>query len=273
MTTLNNCYLPLPPVKSAESKRRLLSSSKSVSQSNDDESDSTRGRLSMRQTHLTVNCLSNAAGSSLVEIGHTKVVCAVYGPHAAPVDYGEFHVEGKLNCVVSMPLQNTCVSSAAERANIVGDEAELSSNVRDAIMSSLMNLEKISKSVIDVNVKVLQDDGGALVASIIAASLALADANIECCDLIAACQVCAVQDSNNSSSKSICLLDPTEMEVNGCHGTVTVALMPNMKEVTYWEQVGRLNSEISSESISLCRDGCTSMYKLMRTCLINSRDA
>ena len=259
MTTLSNCYTPLTPILKPAVKR--LESDRA------DSSD--RSQLSLRQAHFTVSCLSNAAGSSLVEIGLTKIVCSIYGPHAAVTDAGEFHSEGKLNCAVSMPL---CVgTTSSQRSNLSGNESELALNVKDAISSSLLNLEQFSKCVIDINIKILQDDGGVLAAAIIASSLALADAGVECIDLVSACHVSAMSHSSDSSKVS-CLLDPTENEIKTCLGTVTVALMPNMREVTYWDQSGRLKTETSSEAVTLCRDGCVSMHKLMRECLIDSRN-
>ena len=260
-TSLSNCYIPLAPAKKEVIKRRSVNDNEELK-----DDGSGRSWLSLRQAHFTVSCLSNATGSSLVEIGHTKVVCSVHGPHATPTDAGEFHAEGKLNCLVSMPL----CASQSQRLKLSGTESELALNIKDAISSCLLNLESLSKSVIDINLKILQDDGGVLAAAIIASSLALADAGVECLDLVSACHVSAIANPSDPS-KIICLIDPTESERETCLGTVTVALMPNMKEVTYWDQSGRLKSEASSEAISLCRAGCLNIYKLMRTCLIESR--
>mmetsp|Transcript_16319 Transcript_16319/g.24055 ORF Transcript_16319/g.24055 Transcript_16319/m.24055 type:complete len:285 (-) Transcript_16319:132-986(-) len=272
---LSNCYTPLPPSKKYEINR----TNEEYSTSGADSSSSTvssdaRSYRALRQAHFTVSCFSNATGSSLVELGHTKVVCAVNGPHAAAsggMGRGplEFHSEGKLNCQVSLPptiTQGIMNAGSSTNANQI-DEAELSLNLKDAIYASVLDLEKFSKSVIDVHVRVLQDDGGILVAAIIAASLALADAGVECCDLVSACSVCVVPSPANNGDKLVCLVDPTEDEIELGQGYVTVALMPNRKEVTYWDQAGRLQSGITAEAIGICREGCHTMYKLMRQCL------
>lgn len=48
-------------------------------------------------------------------------------------------------------------------------------------------VEKFPKSVIEINVLILEADGGALSAAITAGSLALADAGILCYDVVASC--------------------------------------------------------------------------------------
>lgn len=271
---LSNCYTPLPPLKTYSITR---TNDKDTGAGDDDSSSDARSYRALRQAHFTVSCFSNATGSSLVELGHTKVVCAVNGPHAAADGAGaggfssrgplEFHSEGKLNCQVSLPPATTTIQGMNASANTNQiDEAELSLNLKDAIYSSVLNLEQFSKSVIDVHVRVLQDDGGILVAAIIAASLALADAGVECCDLVSACNVCVVP-SPDSGDKLVCLVDPSEDEIQLSQGYVTVALMPNRKEVTYWDQAGRLQSGITAEAIGICREGCHTVYKLMRQCL------
>ena len=50
-------------------------------------------------------------------------------------------------------------------------------------------LERYPKSVIDIYVIVLEDDGGAVGAAITATSLALANAGIEMLDLVGCCSV------------------------------------------------------------------------------------
>lgn len=258
-TILSNVYVPVSSPGKAMPRKKA-------------GNEGGRTHQSLRQAHFTTDCFSNANGSSLVELGHTKAVCMVFGPHSVDDAGGGFHSDGRLNCVVSMPLSPSDQNNRQARATLTSDEAELSLNLKDAVSSSLLNLEKYSKSVIDVRVKLLQDDGGALVASIIAASLALADAGIECLDLVTACHACVVPGDPETygHDREMCLLDPTKEELNAALGTVTVALMPNMKEVTYWDQSGRLTSASSSAAISLCRDGTGAMNELMRSCLMMS---
>ena len=142
------------------------------------------------------------------------------------------------------------------------------------------------KSVVDVFVMVLQDDGSVFAASVVAASIALSDAGVEVYDMVSACSVAVIHRSvssfrtdhenanekNSSSKKSdyMLLADPDEDEMLVAEGIVTLALMSNWNEVTFWDQRGRLPPNVAAEAAELCRDGCNMMSKFMRETLIGS---
>mmetsp|Transcript_763 Transcript_763/g.914 ORF Transcript_763/g.914 Transcript_763/m.914 type:complete len:81 (-) Transcript_763:113-355(-) len=74
------------------------------------------------------------------------------------------------------------------------------------------------------------------------------------------------------------IADPTEDETLVADATLTIAVMPNWKEVTLWEHqqtAGRqpLSSEESSRALELCRDGCRTMHKFMKQSLIANNEA
>jgi len=156
---------------------------------------------------------------------------------------------------------------------------ELSSRLHDAIVPSIP-LDLLRKNVVDVFVMVLQNDGGVLGAAVMAASLALADSGVELYDLVSACSVAVVPrhlttvgdgdgDGDAASSSSYCLLaDPSEEELLAADGVVTLAMMPNWKEVTFWDQTGRLPVTTASDAADLCRNGCAMMQKFMRQSLV-----
>jgi len=160
---------------------------------------------------------------------------------------------------------------------------ELSSRLHDAIVPSIP-LDLLRKNVVDVFVMVLQNDGGVLGAAVMAASLALADSGVELYDLVSACSVAVVPrhlttvgagdgdargNGDAASSSSYCLLaDPSEEELLAADGVVTLAMMPNWKEVTFWDQTGRLPVTTASDAADLCRNGCAMMQKFMRQSLV-----
>jgi len=213
--------------------------------------------------------LTQSAGSALVELGHTKVLCAVHGPRTASSSFGktEFHSEGSLNCEFRYaPEFGASQRDGASSAFLSNEEVELSARVRDAIVASIP-LEKLSKCVLDVYVMVLQADGAVLSAAITAASLALADAGVELYDLVPCCSAAVVKNADGSF---LCLTDPTEEETSAAVGIVTLAMLPNWKEVTFWDQTGRLPTSIALNAMELCRDGCFTIHKFMRHCLVRT---
>jgi len=152
------------------------------------------------------------------------------------------------------------------------EEIELSSRLHRTISSSIP-LELLRKSVVDVFVMVLQGGGSDFPACVTAASLALADAGVEIYDLVSSCSVAVVRKENygiqiNNCDSFYLLADPTDEETQKADGIVTLSILPNWKEVTLWDQTGRLPAHLSSEALELCRDGCTTIYEFMRQCLV-----
>ena len=296
--TLTDCYVPLavPPTTS------LSEGGSAPRSASDGLAESTRSDKSLRRLLLSTSVLSKSDGSALLELGHTKVICSVYGPRsAASSSLGgggglSFQSGGSINCEVRMAPSfgvrpQTAVAGAvasvdgrlggrASRTSTAAtlNEVELSAALGDAIAPSI-RLDLLPKCVIDIFVMVLQADGSVLPAAITAASLALADAGVELFDLVASCGlVVSVEEDgisgygggskNRGKRKPKLLADPTESEELRSEGGVTIALMPNWREVTLWEQTGRLPASVSAEAIELCQDGCETMFKFMRECLV-----
>jgi ribonuclease PH len=292
-TSLSKCYIPLP-----FSRFSLLgdrSDTTTVTQQQRQQpAHRNRPPNQLRPIYLDVGILSNADGSSIVEIGHTKVVCAVHGPRSfsasSAYDSEIFHEEGVVNVDVKFALpfairpetvamnQDTSVdgtTSNTSQQQASPEEVELSSRVYDAIFSSLVqsSLKRLYKSVIDVHLIVLQSDGGLTSACIVAVSLALADAGIEIYDLVPSCCV-AVYDVRKRKEESTtnhptCLVDPTEDEINDADGIVTLAVSYNCSEVTFWNQTGRISVEAYSQAMEMCKDGCSTIYQCMKQCLLS----
>lgn len=236
---------------------------------------------------MDTRILSNADGSSVVEMGQTKVVVAVHGPRSfsassSAYDSELFHEEGILNVDARFALpfairpetvaMNQVVavdgsSSSSSTTTQTPEEIELSSRVYDAIFSSLVQpaLNRLFKSVLDVHLVVLQADGGLTSACIVAVSLALADAGVELYDLVPSCSVAI--SSNNPGI--VCLADPTEEEIDDADGILTLAVLCSWNEVTFWNQSGRISVEASSQAMEMCKDGCINIHQCMRQCLLS----
>merc|ERR1712071_567118 len=113
--------------------------------------------------------------------------------------------------------------------------------------------------------------------AVVASSLALVDAAIECNDLVTACTV-AVMESNpisnpNNEKKTpsfLCRVDPTEEEMLHAKGVVTLAMLANSREVPYWDVEGRLPSITVQDALDICKHGCNTIHKFMKQCLIHS---
>lgn len=130
----------------------------------------------------------------------------------------------------------------------------------------LDGLEK-SKMCIEVYVQVLQSDGGVLGAAITGASLALVDAGVPMKDLVCGCSSAVVKLENQDGDKYVAVADPTEDEILQACGVVTIAMLTNHKEVTVWDQFGKMTIGSSSEAMELARDGCLTLSRFVKNCL------
>mmetsp|Transcript_13373 Transcript_13373/g.22238 ORF Transcript_13373/g.22238 Transcript_13373/m.22238 type:complete len:297 (-) Transcript_13373:93-983(-) len=289
--TLSECVVP-PLVPGVSGLVGLTERSSSNGGDADDAGDSstTRSNRALRRLLLSTSVLTKSDGSALLELGHTKVLCSVHGPRSAAASSltggkSDFNAGGQLNCEVRLAPSfglnpQTAVSEAVisldgrgggagqfRSSAISLDEIRLSSGLNDAIAPSV-RLDRLPKCVVDVFVLVLQSDGSVLPAAITAASLALADAGIELFDLVSSCSVAVVDGEETDKGDSI-LADPNESELLKSRSQLTLATLPNCREVTFWEQTGRISASTSSEAIELARDGCATVHKFMRESLIN----
>lgn len=249
--------------------------------------------------------ITSATGSALVELGHTKVLCEVIGPTTTLTgnNAGSSNNnmdEGTLECHVSyvpnigFPVTSLVGATASGLSDnsaqpqqpsigrmntqIGTTEQELSSQLL-ASLSAAVPLKAYPKHWIVVQVTVLQDDGSVLSACTTAASLALVDASIEVYDMVTSATVAVMLPKVNAknttkqpSSQLVLLADPTYAEVAHADAVVTLSLLANWKEITLWNQSGRLSSGVANEAIALCRDGCRTMHKFMRNALLEVPD-
>ena len=292
---LSNCYKPLPFRIATSTENNKI---KPKVFSRDSGNGQSRSAHALRQLRLETG-VTSATGSALVELGHTKVLCEVLGPtpssgtttnSTAALNMEEGTLECQVNYVpnVGFPLASLIASSAsnlsdnsqqpqqlsAGRMNtkISAQEKELSSQLLASI-SAAVPLRAYPKNIITLQVTILQDDGSVLSACTTAASLALVDASIEVYDMVTSATVAIVLlGEKNPNSAPLFLADPTFDETRQADAIVQLSLLANWKEVTLWNQSGRLSSSVANEAISLCRDGCRTMHKFMRTALLNQGD-
>lgn len=277
---LANCYVPLH-LESSVSK--LRSGGEDLVQLRTHRNAGELRQLCLETSVVTTQAL----GSSLIELGHTKILCQVTLNASNPDSVQE---EGILECKVKFaphigieastqlartvtPLEST-ISFGKLNAEVTSKEANLSAELHSALISAVQ-LDKFPKCAIQIHATILQDDGSVLSACISGASLALMDARVEMLDLITSCTVAVVVDDSELASgdeqerkEPIFLADPTEREAMNASALICLAMAPNLKEVTLWSQSGRLESQLANQAIEMCRQGCRTMHKFIREALV-----
>jgi ribonuclease PH len=277
---LSNCYVPLPQ-KVASSKKESGSADPSEPQKRIDD----RQSFELRRLCLETSVLTDALGSSLLELGHTKVICRVTIGTGESVDVGTLDCKVQLAPHVGvnpitqrLQLATPALESASSKmfhsgrlhSQIVSRESYMSSQLHSALQASI-RLDLFPKCSVCVRVTILQDDGSALSACITAATLALVDAKVPMYDLVTSCTVAVrlpdgddEKKDNDDEVVATYLADPTEREMLSADAFICLALTANHKEVTLWTQSGRLSSSMANDAVELGRNGCRTMHKFMR---------
>jgi exosome complex component MTR3 len=285
---LSNCYVPLPlsslnklSVSKDKSKRKLP-----TERDSGDGGETKRNEHSLRRLFLESGVIQSAAGSALVELGHTKVIAQVIGPVTASSDqvpsFLELSMEeGTLHCEIKYAPHTGFPASSLLAASVstmdhhstnqlssgkinmwtITRETDLSSRLSSALAAAVP-LKQYPKCALILKVTVLQDDGNVLAACIAAASLALVDAAVEVYDLVTCGSVAVMQGGE------LLLADPDLAETEAADAVVTLAVLPNWKEVTLWEQSGSLSPDKANQAMELCRDGCRTMHRFTREHLL-----
>lgn len=209
----------------------------------------------LRPIKIEVGILSNADGSAYIQQGKNRILAAVYGPTELHPKHLARPDRTVLRCRYHMaPFSvQERKSPAPSRRDI-----ELSKVIREALEPSIF-IEYYPRTGIDVFIEVLQADGGTRCASIVAASLALADAGVPMRDLVAACAAGKVDGT--------IVLDLMDTEDKIGTADVPVAFMPNLEAITLLQMDGTLTFEEFEKTVSLALEGCKEIYTLQKEAL------
>ena len=250
----------------------------------------------LRPLKIRTGVISCAAGSAMLELAQTKVVCSVYGPHAT--EGREYLDKGQLECSLRFASFARRARADKRHGMATAEEKTLSLELAAALFASVQ-LHLLPKSTIAVHVLVLHDDGGILPAAISCASLALADASIHLYGLVA-CASCALlprassyssggadeangtkkgsggsggrrggkaaggkssdggakSDGGGGASGGEAALDASSAELASAVGTVHVACMPSLDQMTLLRHEGTVPFEQLTDAMERALAGC-----------------
>ncbi|GBG88023.1 hypothetical protein CBR_g46394 [Chara braunii] len=207
----------------------------------------------LRQLRCEVGVLESADGSACFQMGNTKVMAVVYGPHEIVGRAKLFHDRARVQCKYSM----AAFSTAERRRRTRGDRRSIETSLAiKQTMEAVVLTHLMPRSQIDIYVQVLETDGGTRSACINAATLALADAGIPMRDLVAAC---AAGYLNGTP-----LIDMNSLEETGGGPDLTVGLQPKLDKVSLLQMDSRLPIDVFEKTFNLAMDGCKAIGAYMR---------
>ncbi|BFH73503.1 exosome complex exonuclease Rrp41 [Sulfurisphaera javensis] len=204
----------------------------------------------MRPIRIELGVLKNADGSAIFEMGNTKVIAAVYGPkemhprHLALPDRAVLRVRYHMTPFSTDERKNPAPSRR---------EIELSKVIREALESTIL-VELFPRTVIDIFMEVLQADAGTRLVSLMAASMALADAGIPMRDLIAGVAV--------GKADGVLVLDLNEPEDMWGEADMPIAMMPSLKQVALLQLNGNMTPQEFRQGLEMAQKGIETIYNL-----------
>uniref|UniRef100_A0A6M2DF82 Putative exosome complex component RRP41 n=1 Tax=Xenopsylla cheopis TaxID=163159 RepID=A0A6M2DF82_XENCH len=202
----------------------------------------------IRKITCKLGVFGQSDGSAYFELGNTKVLAAVYGPHEIHGKQKSLHDAVVVNCQYSMATFST-----GERKNRPrGDRKsqEMSLHLKQALTAAIRT-ELYPRSQIDIFIEILQADGGNYCASVNAATLALIDAGIPLREY-----VCA--SSASLANGDIPLVDISHLEETCGGPTLTVAALPSSGNIVLMEMSQRFHLDhlpkVLEQALQGCRD-------------------
>ncbi|XP_074656743.1 exosome complex component MTR3-like [Tubulanus polymorphus] len=225
-----------------------------------------RNHDQLRPVFVQAGVISKAKGSAYIEIGQTKVMCAVYGPRQV-ARREDFSMNGQLSC----ELKYATFSTQRRRSHQLDNHDKDMSVIVMETLEPAVCLDKFPKAIVDVFVTVLQDDGSALAAAITCASVALADAEIEMYDIVIGTTVRQTDETM--------ILDPTNEEeykpqVRNCesinNGMVTIGYLPSLNQISCSALVGQMLLENISQAVKVAVTSCLKIYPVVQKTILES---
>lgn len=210
----------------------------------------------VRQVNCKLGVFDQADGSAYFEIGNTRVLAAVYGPHEISESNRSKCANDRavINCQYSMATFSTSERKSRPR----GDYRSLEINAYlSEIFETTIITELYPHSQIDIYLEVLQSDGGNYSACVNAATLALVHAGIPIKDIVCSCSAGYIDD--------MALIDLSNQEESlNAIPTINIALLPKSKQTVSIESTGRIDVNALSKLMEAVTDGCHQVLNVMK---------
>ncbi|CDF33169.1 unnamed protein product [Chondrus crispus] len=207
----------------------------------------------VRKIRCSLGALSRADGSAYYEQGNTRVLVAVYGPREPHSRASIQHDRAVVKCEFSTAM----FASPVYRRTWKGDrKSTAAALVMQKAFEGVILTASYPKSQIDIYVQVLQNDGGALVAAINAASLALVNAGVAMSDFVVACSVGFVDDTF--------VVDPSSLESASDRPELTLAVLSHSAKIASCQLDSKLpDGESFERALEFATSGANQIFKVL----------
>ena len=214
----------------------------------------------LRRLACRLGVFEQSDGSAYVEMGNTRVLAAVYGPHE--VRSGSrlrpSHDRAIVNCQYSMATFSTSERKRRPRGDY--RSLEITANMKELFETAIL-VQLYPYSQIDIFLEVLQSDGSNYAACINAATLALIHAGISLKDVVCASSAGLID------GKAIVDVNYTEESISQSP-VLTIGLLPKSKEVLSMEATGRLAFADLESVMEAANEGCQQVFTSMKEAIL-----
>lgn len=216
-----------------------------------------RGFFDLRKITIEAGVLHRADGSCYLEWGGNKVLAAVYGPREAIPR----HTQNQLKAIVNARY-NMAAFSVEDRKRPGPDRrsVEISKVISEALEKVILT-EQFPRTMINVNIEVLDAEAGTRCAGLTAAGVALADAGIPMSDIPVACAAGKIEGK--------VVLDLGKEEDNFGQADLPLAIAPRTDEVLLLQMDGHLTYDEFEQAFEQAYKGCHLVSEIQKNALLS----
>ncbi|KAL0248851.1 hypothetical protein GEMRC1_004085 [Eukaryota sp. GEM-RC1] len=121
----------------------------------------------------------------------------------------------------------------------------------------MIKLDKYPKSVIEIHLLVVEDDGSIPSLAVFAAYLACSNANLSLHETLLSCTIAVTKDSS-------IIMDPNLAEEESATASCIVSCFPVTREVASVEFIGQADCSLLSSLVSIGVRTCTDLFEEIR---------
>lgn len=209
-----------------------------------------RGFEELRELKITAGVLKRANGSALVDWGKNKVIAGVYGPREV---FPKF-LTNPYKAVINARYIMAPFSGLDDHGRSGPNRRSLEiSKVAKHVFENAVLTHLFPKTMINIQMEVLQSDGGTRIAAITAASVALADAGIPLRDIPACISVGKIGGK--------LAVDLDKDEDNFGESDMPTVFSPRTGEVLLWQMDGMLSRDEVAQGLDLAAEAAKSVHE------------
>eukprot|EP00054_Salpingoeca_dolichothecata_P001538 m.19653 g.19653 ORF g.19653 m.19653 type:complete len:244 (+) comp12283_c1_seq1:101-832(+) len=216
----------------------------------------------LRQIKARMGVFERTDGSAYLEQGNTKVLVVVHGPHEPTSRNKLLHDR----CIVKCEYSTATFSTTERSKRSKGDRRRtevgiwISQTFEAAIMTQLY-----PRSLIDINVQILQADGGETAAAINCATLALMDAGVAMREFVCSCTTGYIDGT--------ALLDINYLEGGTKNPELCLGIMPKSEKIVLTQMRSRIHADQFEGVMALGIEGCKKIFTILHDVVLKHTES